>query len=122
MVEFSEYVIYADESGDHSLEHIDKTYPVFVLCLCLFRKKHYVERVVPRIQNLKFKWFGHDAVILHERDIRKKQRPFEFLNRVDLFEAFAEELNAVVARSRIAIVASVIDKRRSISCGARAGE
>ena len=77
MTDFSDYVVYADESGDHSLEHIDKTYPVFVLCLCLFRKKHYVQRVVPRIQALKFEWFGHDAVILHEREIRKKAPPFE---------------------------------------------
>jgi hypothetical protein len=33
--EFSDYVIYADESGDHSLTKIDPIYPVFVLCLCL---------------------------------------------------------------------------------------
>lgn len=112
MDNFSEYVIYADESGDHSLEHLDTTYPVFVLCLCIFRKKHYVENLVPKIQNLKFKWFGHDAVILHEREIRKRERPFEFLNRREIFEAFIEELNSILARARVAIVASVIDKRR----------
>lgn len=112
MAEFSEFVIYADESGDHSLEHIDKTYPVFVLCLCLFRKRHYVKKIVPEIQNLKFEWFGHDAVILHEREIRKKEPPFEFLNRRDLYERFMSQLNSILAGARIAIVASVIDKRR----------
>ena len=28
---FSDYVVYVDESGDHSLERIDLDYPVFVL-------------------------------------------------------------------------------------------
>lgn len=112
MTQFSEFVIYADESGDHSLEHIDRIYPVFVLCLCVFRKKNYVQRIVPRIQNLKFKWFGHDAVILHEREIRKREPPFEFLNKQELHEAFTSELNSILAGARISIVASVIDKRR----------
>ena len=30
---FSEYVVYVDESGDHGLEALDPTYPVFVLAL-----------------------------------------------------------------------------------------
>jgi hypothetical protein len=112
MTDFGDYIIYADESGDHSLRHIDDTYPVFVLCLCLFRKSHYIQRIVPRIQSLKFSWFGHDDVILHERDIRKRTAPFEFLNRLDAYESFMSELSSILAAARIAIVASVIDKRR----------
>ena len=53
MPEFSDYVIYADESGDHSLEHIDQTYPVFVLCLCLFRKKDYAGKTLRENLGLK---------------------------------------------------------------------
>lgn len=112
MSQLGDYVIYADESGDHSLEHIDHTYPVFVLCLCVFTKRSYVRSIVPKIQDLKFRWFGHDAVILHEREIRKKERPFEFLNRGNAYDTFMDELNAILASSRVAIIASVIDKRR----------
>ena len=61
---------------------------------------------------LKFRWFGHDAVILHEREIRKKERPFEILNQRGAYDTFMGELNAILASSRIAIIASVIDKRR----------
>jgi hypothetical protein len=78
----------------------------------VFRKRHYVQKIVPGIQTLKFDWFGHDDVVLHERDIRKKTTPFEFLNRLDAFELFMRELNSILAAARIAIVASVIDKRR----------
>lgn len=29
--EWSDYIIYVDESGDHSLTHANKEYPIFVL-------------------------------------------------------------------------------------------
>jgi hypothetical protein len=112
MSDFSDYIIYADESGDHSLEHIDKHYPIFVLCLCILRKKHYAEKLLPQIQHFKFSWFGHDAVILHERDIRKKESPFNLLNKEDVFAEFITQLNSILSSARISIVASVIDKRR----------
>ena len=41
---FSDYVVYVDESGDHSLASIDPDYPVFVLALCVFHKRHYSEK------------------------------------------------------------------------------
>jgi hypothetical protein len=28
---FSDYIVYVDESGDHGLQSMDATYPVFVL-------------------------------------------------------------------------------------------
>ena len=38
--EFSDYIVYVDESGDHSLESIDINYPVFVLAFCIFLNSH----------------------------------------------------------------------------------
>ncbi len=44
-VGFGDYIVYADESGDHRLDRIDPDCPIFVLCLCLFRKEHYIREV-----------------------------------------------------------------------------
>ncbi|MBI5274428.1 MAG: DUF3800 domain-containing protein [Chlamydiales bacterium] len=74
--EYSDYIVYVDESGDHSLTSIDQSYPVFVLTFCVFEKTYYSEVIVPAIRKLKFKMFGHDMVVLHEHDIRKKNRCF----------------------------------------------
>lgn len=41
--QFSDYVVYVDESGDHSLTRIDHEFPVFVLALCVFDKRHYAD-------------------------------------------------------------------------------
>jgi len=62
---FSDYVVYVDESGDHSLASIDRDYPVFVLALCVFHKRHYAEKIVPAVHKLKFNYLGHDCVVLH---------------------------------------------------------
>ena len=37
-MDFSDFVIYVDESGDHSLAEIDRYYPIFVLDFCIFSK------------------------------------------------------------------------------------
>jgi hypothetical protein len=36
---YSQYIVYVDESGDHSLQSIDPQYPVFVLAFCIFHLK-----------------------------------------------------------------------------------
>ncbi|MDR9469441.1 DUF3800 domain-containing protein, partial [Marinospirillum sp.] len=61
---FSDYIVYVDESGDHSLHNINPVYPVFVLAFCLIHKEDYLRKVVPEIQALKFRYFGHDMIIL----------------------------------------------------------
>ena len=38
--EFSDYIVYVDESGDHNLERINPEYPLFVLAFCIFEKKN----------------------------------------------------------------------------------
>lgn len=74
-MDYSEHIIHVDKSGDHGLDSVDPGYPVFVLDFCIFRKGHYVETVVPRIQGFKFAHFGHDIVVLHEHEICKQKPP-----------------------------------------------
>ena len=93
---YSDYVIYVDESGDHSLDSIDSDYPVFVLDFCIFRKEHHVNAVVPKVQAFKFAHFGHDIVVLHEHEFRKQKPPFVFLKNRDKRANFMDELNQLV--------------------------
>jgi Protein of unknown function (DUF3800) len=110
---FSDFIVFADESGSPVLEGPDPTFPVFVLNCVLVAKADYVERIVPQLQLLKFDFVGHDQLIFHERDIRRQQKDFAFL-QVDagMREAFLERVNAVVANAEIDVVAAVIDKVR----------
>ena len=108
--DFGKYIVYVDESGDHSLQSIDKHYPVFVLAFCVFHKRHYSEAIVPALEKFKFNHFGHDQVILHEQEIRKRVGLFNFTGGRQQQLAFLEELTEIVAFSNFILIATVIDK------------
>lgn len=107
----SDYIVYVDESGDHSLTAIDPDYPVFVLSFCIFRKSEYVQTVTPVIRQLKFATFGHDMVVLHEADIRRKKGVFARLAK-EPREAFLNALTDIIDAADFQLVAVVIDKRK----------
>lgn len=113
MPDFSDFIVYADESGDHGMVDIDPQYPVFTLTFCVMRKDDYVGMVVPAMQRFKFAIWGHDSVVLHEHEIRKSKGPFGLLmtDRA-LRERFYAELNGLIATAPMTIFASVIDKER----------
>jgi hypothetical protein len=110
-LEHGDYIFYADESGDHSLTSIDETFPAFALSLCAFRKDSYCRHTIPRFLQFKFQYFGHDAVVLHEREIRKQTGAFAFLSDITLRERFIDELSEILHVSTFVVFASVIDKR-----------
>lgn len=107
----SEYIIYVDESGDHSLESIDPEYPIFVLSFCIFRKADYACAVTPAIRQLKFTTFGHDMVVLHESEIRRKKGAFARLSK-EPRETFLNQLTDIIDAADFQLVAVVIDKRK----------
>lgn len=111
-MEFSDYIVYVDESGDHGLATLDPHYPLFVLAFCIFAKHSYAEQVVPAVQKLKFRQFGHDLVILHEHEIRKETGDFAcFRNRQEKM-AFLEQLTTVIEQAEFSLVACVIEKQK----------
>ncbi|HWL71743.1 MAG TPA: DUF3800 domain-containing protein [Geminicoccus sp.] len=116
---YSDYVIFVDESGDHGLSNIDPNFPIFVLNFCIFRKDHYINSVVPALQSFKFRWFGHDVVILHEHDIVKQRPPFVFLQNPIKRDGFIQELTAIMERAEFTLISAVIDKRRLLHRYAR---
>jgi hypothetical protein len=108
---FSDFIVYVDESRDHSLTSIDTVYPIFVLTFCVFRKDEYAGQIAPAVQRFKFRHFGYDTVVLHEHDIRKRKPPFQFLNRSQVIrEAFLQELGQIIADAPMTIIAAVINK------------
>ncbi len=110
MAQFSDYIVYVDESGDHGLVNIDPSYPVFALAFCIFEKSAYANVVTPAVQNLKFKWFGHDIVLLHEREIRKAGDPFTFLVNATLRAEFMGDITNLITRSPFTLIATVVWK------------
>lgn len=106
----SDYIVYVDESGDHSLDSINPRYPLFVLALCVFQKDHYVQKVIPALSKLKISTFGHDLIVLHEQEIRKKTGAFNQLN-LECRERLLQALSNLIVEVDVVIIPIVIDKR-----------
>jgi hypothetical protein len=111
-IDAGDYIIYVDESGDHSLGSVDPNFPVFVLAFCIFKIEDYVSAAVPSMQRFKFRWFGHDSFVLHEADIVKKRGPFGFLQFDNLRTRFMDDLGEVLASMPMVVTAAVIRKDR----------
>lgn len=109
---YSDFVVYVDESGDHSLTSIDPDYPVFVLAFCIFYKKHYAENIVPKLQKLKFEYFGHDLVILHEHEIRKEKGDFSIFKNRNEKEQFLDKLTNIIEQNNFVLASCVIEKTK----------
>lgn len=107
---YSNYVVYVDESGDHGMESPDPTYPVFVLALCVFHKRHYCEKVVPALEKFKFNHFGHDLVVLHEHEIRKEKGAFTFFANRQHKNDFLSGLTSIIETCNFILISCAIDK------------
>ncbi len=108
--DYSDYIVYVDESGDHGLKNIDENYPIFVLAFCLFHKQDYAEQAVPKLQTFKFQHFGHDQAILHETDIRRDRGEFSFLKTRTAKSNFLNELTTIIEQATFTLVSTVIKK------------
>jgi Protein of unknown function (DUF3800) len=111
---FSDYIVYADESGDHNLISINPQNPVFVLVFAVFKKDDYIHKVVPEIQKLKFDYWGHDSIVLHGHDIRKRTGDFNILLNSTRREPFLARISAAMEAMPVTVIAAAIDKSRHV--------
>lgn len=110
---FSDFIIYLDESGSPALDADKEDFPVFVLACVCAEKSTYCNDLVPRVQALKFKYFGHDQVIFHERDIRRQSGDFVVLRGdPDLRQAFLTEVTELIQSFQFDVATAVIDKQK----------
>ncbi|MEO7854965.1 MAG: DUF3800 domain-containing protein [Rubrivivax sp.] len=107
----SDYIVFVDESGDHSLESVNPDYPIFVLAFCILPTAAYIDQITPAVRRLKCLLFGHDLVVLHEHDIRKKTGPFARLGKEER-DALLNGLTEIIRSAPMTLVAVVIDKLR----------
>lgn len=105
-------IMFLDESGDHSLDKIDNSYPMFVLAGCIFDFDYYSAIAEPKINELKLKHFGKIDIILRSYDIRKQKKDFAALVDKKKREAFYSDLDEVIKLLDFKIIAAAIHKKK----------
>jgi hypothetical protein len=95
----SRFIAFFDECGDHSMEKIDADFPLFVLSTVILERAAYIEKVIPALNRLKLRFWPHEGVNLHSRDIRKQHGDFSFMrlpeNRKAMLQALSETMEVL---------------------------
>jgi len=104
-------IVYLDEAGDHSLEIVDKEFPLFALSMFICEEVIYNQNIIPAINQLKMDYFGHESIIIHSRDIRKAQNDFGFLTDSQKREEFYNRLNRIMSEAEYSLIVTVIRKQ-----------
>ena len=107
------YSFFLDETGDHGLSYVDKNFPLFLLCGCLFREDHLKE-VENNINAFKQRYFKTESVILHSREIRKCEGAFQILFDMGIKAAFYEDLNRILDEGKYIIIGAAVNKEEHI--------
>ncbi len=105
-------VMFLDESGDHSLEKIDASYPMFVLAGCIFDFEYYLQEAEKRVNELKLKHFRKTNIILRSYDIRKQKGDFVCLVDRKKRESLYEAIDNLVEGLNFTVIAAVINKTK----------
>lgn len=105
-----DYLVYLDETGDHSLQHIDRQYPIFALGAVICKTEDYINKINPSFDQLKYKFWGKRHVILHSTCIRKSRNEFNILQNPAVRAEFFQDLNKKMLDSPFQIIISAVDK------------
>eukprot|EP01136_Pigoraptor_vietnamica_P038056 Opistho-1_new@106843 len=109
---YSEYIVFIDESGDHGLTNINPDHPVFALAFCVVEKAKYIEKIVPAFQRFKFDFWGHDSIVLHGHEIRKATGDFNILLNPNTRASFIDRVTQLIGDAEFTLIAAVIDKAK----------
>jgi hypothetical protein len=107
----SRFIAFFDECGDHSLAKIDADFPIFVLALVIVERESYRDAVLPAMNRLKLKWFNHEGINLHSRDIRLSTGPFQLLRNPALRPQFLSDMSELVDGAPFTLFISAIQKQ-----------
>ncbi len=108
-----EYYLYLDETGDHGLSYIDQNFPIFLLCGCVVSLEH-LPLLEKQVNEFKQMYFHTTDVILHSRDVRKCEGPFQILFDLDIKKKFYGDLNKILTESNYSLIGSAVHKERHI--------
>lgn len=107
----SRFVAFFDECGDHSMEKIDKDFPLFVLALVVMERAAYRDQALAEFNRFKLRYFNHEGINLHSRDIRLATGPFSLLLNPTVRPQFMAGLSDTMERLPFTLFISAIHKQ-----------
>ena len=94
------------------MEKIDADFPLFVLSTVIVERAAYVKVVVPELTRLKLRFWPHEGVNLHSREIRKAHGDFAFMQVPERRQAMLAALSELMAALPFTLFITAIRKEK----------
>ena len=108
--------MYIDETGDHSLSKIQKSYPIFVLCGVICDESYHNDELTSKLNELKLKHFNTDQIILHSKEMTHPQgashEGYAKFMDADFRRKFYADFEKMLGSLDVTVVACVIMKSK----------
>jgi hypothetical protein len=109
-------VLFIDETGDHSLSKIDKSYPIFVLSGIIVDENYHDSDLTIILNDFKLRHFGTTEVVLHSQEMTHPQnaKSREYIKFMDVAfrRKFYKDFEHLLLQLDISAVACVIMKNK----------
>jgi hypothetical protein len=103
---------FLDECGDHSMQPVDPDFPLLLLAVVLCRREVYWAGVLAGLNELKLRFWSHEGVVMHSREIRKQTGEFSFLHDPRQRLAFYAAMSEYVRNAPFDLVVACYHKRQ----------
>lgn len=107
--------MFLDESGDHSLTHIDRAYPIFVLCEVVMDEAYHNSTASKFLAEMKQDLFGREDIVLHTAAFTRNHSGFEKMADHGFRTRFFASLERLVRNLEFRAVACVIKKQEHLA-------
>ena len=87
-----------------------KIFHCFLLCTVVVEREVYARKIIPAVAEFKLRYFAHEGINLHSREIRKAEGPFNMLQNAAVRQTFLSELSALMAELPFTLFITAIDK------------
>lgn len=109
-------ILFVDETGDHSLTKIDKSYPVFVLAGVVVDESYHDSTLTDALNAFKTKHFGTTDIVLHSKEMTHPQSAksnlyMKFMD-AEFRRKFYKDFEHLLGQLDIHLVACVIMKTK----------
>ena len=94
------------------MEKIDADFPLFVLSTVILERAAYIEKVIPALNRLKLRFWPHEGVNLHSRDIRKQHGDFSFMRLPEHRKAMLQALSETMEMLPFTLFITAIRKTK----------
>jgi len=84
---------------------------LFVLALAVFERQAYAGKLIPMLGALKLRYWIHEGVNLHSREIRKQLGPFSFLHHPEKRQRFIADINQLMETMPFTLFVTAIKKQ-----------